>query len=282
MYNRIAIPLDGSPTAYTALPIGQRLALQHGATLLLVVVATDETINAESIFDEARSQLNKDLKISTLVIPHEDPTEALSDFDAGDPSTLLCMSTRGRGLLRRALLGSTAMSVVERSPHGVVLVGPHCDLEITSAFDPIILCLDGSREAEQIIEWAAAWSRSTQCSLLLLRVVYPIGAPGQGDPPSSKFRAELEYLATVAERLEAQGLDLRHVTLAHENPSVAIEEATRHHTDGLIAVATSHRGPVAEFLLGSVAADVIRQSRSPILILSREGTIAPPGIRDHN
>jgi nucleotide-binding universal stress UspA family protein len=280
MYDRIAIPLDGSRTAYAALRVGQRLAYQHQATLQLVVVATEEVTDADSIFDEAQTRL-AGTEFTTLVIPHDDPAEALSDFDAGDPATLLCMSTRGRGLLRRTLLGSTAMSVVERSPHGVVLVGPHCDLEVTAVLDPITVCLDGSPEAERILDWAATWSRSTHCSLFLLRVVYPIGAPGRSDPPSLSFRRELTYLADVAERLEGQGLDLRHVTLAHEDPSVAIMEATRNHINGLIAVATTHRRPLNEFLFGSVAADVIAQSRSPILILSQHGPTSPPSARDH-
>jgi nucleotide-binding universal stress UspA family protein len=293
MYRRIAIPLDGSETALRALPVGQRLARLHQAQLLLVVVApldmsgstaqrasdraADPAADPARIFAAATEILGPDTVYDTLVIPHDIPAEALAEFDAGDPRTLLCMSTRGHGILRRAVIGSTARQVVKNSPHAIVLVGPHCNLDITAAIDTIIICLDGTPEAESVVPWASEWSSATSSRLLLLHVVYPIGDPAARlDPPSPRFRTELQYLAQVADRLETEGRSLHHVTLAHEDPSAAIEEATRHHHEALIAVATSHPTPLKEFLFGSTAHDVINSSTVPVLVASRTGTIPPP------
>ena len=101
---------------------GRRLAREHGATLVLVSVATDGVAEAEAVLAEGRRLAGSELDV--LVIEHDDPAVALGDFDASDPRTLLCMSTRGRGAVGRALIGRMALSVVEHSPHAVVLIGP--------------------------------------------------------------------------------------------------------------------------------------------------------------
>jgi nucleotide-binding universal stress UspA family protein len=278
MYQRIAVPLDGSELAYNALGPAQRIAAIHQAQLLLVVVATAEVLNPTAVLDEAQRRIGAPTK--SLVLDHDDAAQALGAYDASEAETLLCMTTRGRGALRRAILGSTALSVVEHSPYAVVLIGPDCDLTKTGPIDHIIICLDGTADAEVIIPWATEWAGRNSTPILLLKVVYPIGSPGVSDPPSQEFRAELNYLSDLTDRLQAQGAKLQQITLAHQNPSEAIREATQNYHDALIAVTTSHPNRLAELLDGSTAADVIRRSSTPVLIASRHGTISPPTLSD--
>lgn len=277
MYDWVAVPLDGSVTAYGAIGPARRLAHAHDAQLVLVTVATPATggtTKADDILHEGRQRAEVD--VETLVIDHTDAAVALGEFDAADARTLLCMTTRGRGAAHRALLGSTALSVVEHSPHAVVLIGPRCDKKRDTPIDPIITCLDGTTEAEQIVPWATAWSERTGASILLLRVVYPTGAPGVGDPPSQERLDDLAYLDTIRQRLHAEHPDIRHVTIPHERPASAISEAAHGYDDAMFAVATSHPSTVTELLLGSTAADIIRAARVPVLIVSRHGSLPPP------
>jgi nucleotide-binding universal stress UspA family protein len=278
MYQRIAVPLDGSELAYNALGPARRIAAVHGASLMLVVVATADVPDPAAVVEEAERRIGS--PTHSLIIPHDNAAEALGDFDAADPRTLICMTTKGKGALRRALLGSTALSVVEHSPHAVVLIGPHCDLNSTAPIEHVVICVDGTPEAEVIIPWAMAWATTTATAILLLKVVYPVGQPGASDPPSRSFIAELNYLSDLTQRLEVAGTELRQITLAHQNPSDAIHETTANYHDALIAVTTSHPSRLTELLEGSTAADVIRRASTPVLIASQHGTIAPPPLAD--
>lgn len=277
MYDRIAVPLDGSVIAGGAIGPARRLARAHDADLVLVAVstpATGGTARAEEVLEQGRQHAGPD--VETLVIDHTDAAVALGDFDAADPRTLLCMTTRGRGAAHGALLGRTALSVVEHSPHAVVLIGPRCDRDRESPIDPIIACLDGTGEAEHVVPWVTAWSEHTGASILLFRVVYPVGAPGVGDPPSRARLDDLAYLDTIRQQLHTAHPDIRQVTVSHERPASAISEAAHGFDDAMFAVATSHPSTVSELLLGSTAADVIRAARVPVLIVSKHGTSSPP------
>ena len=274
MYDRIAVPLDGSATAFRAIGPARRVARAHDAGLELVTVATDRR-TAEAVLTEGRRLAGSD-DVDTVVLEHADAAVALGDHDASDPRTLLCMTTRGRGSAHRALVGSTALAVVEHSPHAVVLIGPRCDLDRDSPISPVIVCLDGTPEAEHVVGWATAWCAHTGASITLLRVVYPIGEPGAGDPPGTATIHDLRYLERVAERVRADHPDVTHLTLPHERPTDAIRHASRGHDDAMLAVTTSHPGRTTQLLLGSRAADVIRAATVPVLVASKHGTAPPP------
>jgi nucleotide-binding universal stress UspA family protein len=277
MYDRIAVALDGSVTAYAAIGPARRLARAHDAQLVLVTVATPNTggtAKAETVLEKGRQRAG--VNVDTMIIDHTDAAVALGEFDAADPRTLVCMTTRGRGSARRALLGSTALAVVEHSPYAVVLIGPLCDQHRDTPIDPIVTCLDGTTDAEHILPWASAWSEHTGATILLLRAVYPAGPPGAGDPPSRAQLDDLAYLEQIRQRLRSEHPDIRQVTIPHEQPAVAIREAAHGYDDAMFAVATSHPSFVKELLLGSTAADIIRAARVPVLIVSKQGTSPPP------
>lgn len=276
MYERIAVPLDGSHLAFGAIGPARRLARVHAARLELVIVVPPGGPGPEAVLREGRRRLGE--SVETRVIEHTNPARALADYDASDPLTLLCMTTCGGGAGRRALIGSTALSVVEHSPYAVVLIGPRCDLDRATEIDRIIVCLDGTSEAESVIAWVISWCTATSAKAVLLRVTYPMGPAGAGDPPSADTVHDLGSLQRLAQRLETEhdGLRVEHITVPHERPADAIEASTRGHDDAMLAVTSSHPGRITQLLLGSTAADVVRHASVPVLITSRHGTEPPP------
>jgi len=277
VFDRIALPLDGSELSFRAVGTGRRLARVHGARLVLVTVATPEVggiTRAHNILAAGRRSAGVD--VDTLVIDADDPANALAEFDAEHPATLMCMTTRGRGALRRRLVGGTALQVVRASPHAIVLVGPRCDPELDAPVDPIIVCLDGTPEGEAIVPWATRWGRTTGAALLLVHVVYPGAPPGARVQPSAERLEQLDYLSRLSRRIRTEHPKLRHITIAAEDPGAAIREATSGYSGAMFAVATSHPGVISDLLEGSVAGDIIRTSDVPVLIASRTGTADPP------
>jgi nucleotide-binding universal stress UspA family protein len=280
MFDRIAVPLDGSDLALRAVGPGRRLARVHDARLVLVTVATPEiggTTRATNVLAAGRLVAGPD--VDTLMIDADDAASALAAFDVDHPATLMCMTTRGRGALRRRLLGSAALAVVRQSPRAVVLVGPRCSPELGSPIDPIIVCLDGTGEAEVVLPWATRWAQCTDAALLLVHVVYPVAPPEVRVPPSTDLIEQLEYLPRLSQQIRAEHPNVRHLTISGADPGVAIREATDGYRHAMFAIATSHPGPAMDLLVGSTAAQLIRTADVPVLVVSKTDTAGPPPLR---
>lgn len=291
MYDRIAVPLDGSRVAAAALPTGRRLAATFGARLALVSVSThavERSGGITAVLDEGRRTLAEleglpsdggptdTGSIELVQLDGPDAAAALGRFDGDHPRTLVCMSTTGRGAAHRTLLGSTALAVVRHSPFAVVLVGPRCDPSRTGPVDPIITCLDGSPEAESVLPWVERWARSTGAAIELVRAVYPLGEPGRADPPTAEQIADLGYLDRVARMLAEQGVRCRHETVPHERPVEVVDAAVRSAPDSIVALSTSHPGRMVDLMMGSQAAELVRTAMVPVLVASRRDTVPPP------
>ena len=280
MYDAIAVPLDGSDAALRAVGPARRLAGIFGARLTLVSVRTpalERSISVEDVLavGENIARSSGAERVDTLVIEGPDAAAALGRYDAEYSTTLICMSTRGRGVVRRAVLGHTALSVVRHSPFAVVLIGPRCDIATSDPIDPIdpiITCLDGTSAAEAVLPWVERWSRATGAPVALIGVVYPLGAPGLADPPSPEQLHDLRYLDRVASRLHTDGIDVRSEVLPHEQPLVAIRETVHGLSDALIAVATTHPGALEDLVAGSISAELIRSAEVPVLVCSAEAS----------
>jgi nucleotide-binding universal stress UspA family protein len=146
-FSRVVVPLDGSELAEKALGPAARLArtFEAGLTLLRVVPAPIELTSIYGMagvrmesegyrrrVEEARSYLDKvasgleDVEVEAAVMENQ---EAADGVIAGAKETggdLLVLSTRGRGGVARAVIGSVADKVI-RSTVLPVLVIPTAD-----------------------------------------------------------------------------------------------------------------------------------------------------------
>ena len=127
----LAVALDGSPLAETALPLAGELARAAGATLHMVraepslaesgdpvgalpglsAIEEDTTGAARAYLERVREQLPEGLNVETVVLQGS-PARSLEELVVHERMDLVVMSTRGRGGLRRLLLGSTAEALV--------------------------------------------------------------------------------------------------------------------------------------------------------------------------
>lgn len=149
-------------------------------------------------------------------------------------------------------------------------------------FEKILVCLDGSDLAEQILpvieEEAVRFGK-----VILLRVVampevtLPLGVPGA---PGVSMHTEgmLEhfqkglaeapgYLEKMAQPLRARGADVECVVL-EGIPGEAIVSYAKDNGVGIIAVATHGHSGFRSVILGSTAAYVLKNSGLPILMVS--------------
>jgi len=197
------------------------------------------------------------------------------------------MTTHGRGPVSRFWLGSVADQLLRRSSVPVLLIRPGegpPDFTRGLTSSKILVPLDGSALAEQILEPATQLGDLLGAEYMLLNVISPaftVGYEAAADPmghvaermmheiqeTQRKLRTEAEaYLERVAGRLRKQGRIVHSRVAESEQPAGAILEAARDLGADLIAVATHGRGGLTRLILGSVADKIVRGAAAPVLV----------------
>ena len=148
-------------------------------------------------------------------------------------------------------------------------------------FEKILVCLDGSEIAAQVLPYATEEARCFRSKVMLLHVVpEPVmvtpGIPGTSGVPIEtqgmleQMQKEQEeasaYLERVAETLREKGLEAEPVLLQGQAGDAIIGYADDNDI-GLIALATHGRSGLRRAVFGSVADYVLRNSGIPILVI---------------
>jgi len=148
-------------------------------------------------------------------------------------------------------------------------------------FKKILVCLDGSEIAEQIIPFVREEALAIGSKVILLRVVsipsnLTLDIPGFPSVPfhRSSMPEQLKkedniakaYLKKAAQPLRDQGIQVRGKTLIGSPGPTIISYASESNID-LIAIASHGHGGLRNLLFGSVAEYVVRESVLPILMI---------------
>lgn len=316
MYRSLLVPLDGSDFGEHALPLALSLARRLGTTLQVVrvhVPAWGVYGELGGLYDEATDRALRDHErayVDAVVqrlaaVADTAPSSALLDGPVADAicrhaaatgADLLVMTTHGRGPLARFWLGSVADALVRQASIPILLVRPQeaaADLAQEPVVRRVLIPLDGSELAEQVLEPALALGAATQAEYTLLRVVNRM-TPVSYDPASGRvsgLRESLlkqlqamdrqqwteaqDYLERLAGSLRARSLTVQTRVVSHEQPAAAILDDAQKNAVDLIALATQGRGGLKRLLLGSVADKVVRGAAEPVLVYRPVDKSAP-------
>ena len=312
MFHTILTPLDGSTFGEHALPLALSIARRSGAAVrLLNVQPTPATVYSETplFIDDSYLEsyvrehqravglayldgVAKRLKgqpavgVTRLVAEGEvrDAIRAQADCVHAD---LVVMTTHGRGPLGRFWLGSAADELVRTLPMPVLLVRPRegsPDLGRAVELKRILIPLDGTPVAEQVLEPAVEIGRLMGAEFTLLRVVRPVVLPeyaleGSGVIQLTKGLEKLDaqekalcdeankYLEATALRLRQRSLNVQTRVVVEDQPAVGILHEAQKVDADLIALATHGRRGLSRLFLGSVADKVVRGGRLPVLLV---------------
>ncbi len=149
----------------------------------------------------------------------------------------------------------------------------------------ILVPLDGSDHAALALAPAKEFARAFGATLLLIEVV-PTGgaalamatdvATGAMTDPAAittdvavREQAAEGYISAVAQQLAAEGIEAAYAVGRGDEGGSIIEAAEREQAD-LIVMATHQRGALGRLFRGSVADDVVRRARMPVLIIPPE------------
>lgn len=306
MYRMIMAPTDGSGFDREAIRVALRIAERSHAKLRLVRVhcigalfgmASDfetatipvdvlgqerDRIVSElnSLAAECRKRCDVDIAVSVEDGPVPDALHAYANYNGVD---LIVMSSHGRGEVARLALGSVTDLLIRRTTIPVLVVKPHpsyVDSIAPDAFKRIVVPLDGSSVAEQILPRVVALAKVEESELTLLRVVVPRTSSQKSTSYSSTpwwdkdVAAAGAYLFRTADGLREEDLRIKTDVVIGEDIAQSIADYAGREGADLIAIATHGRGGFTRALRGSVADVLTRSSRTSMLVLRPVGNIA--------
>jgi len=271
--HRVLVPLDGSSEADQALEALAPLLRTHHPEVLLLGVMKPETFDhlLRIHLDHTANRLREKGVNAVPVLGRGIPAEEIVAFARKEEVDLIAMATAGRTGLDRVLSGSIAEEVIRHAEVPVLVARPGA---IGGDWSRILVALDGSERAEEILSDAARIARDENALVDLVRVALPVvTASGMGEAPLVLPGDDpLPYLRGVAGRLEAEGVRARAVGLEGRAAAGILEHAKVSRA-GLLCLTTHGRSGVARFFLGSVAEEIVRHA--PCTVLLRRMAAAP-------
>lgn len=297
IFRSIMVPLDRSPLAEAALPLAIAIANPCRSKLRLVLVHRPAPLLGEEVGGRSLASLELALRkeerayvrgVRAKIEPRFKGTVAAVTLGgAVGPSLvryvrelgvdLVVMATHGRGGIQRAWLGSVADQLVRTLEIPVLLVrgqpGPAAG---EAAAGPILVPLDGSPLAEQVLGPAGALARLWGAELALVQVVQPVTivddpalplptAYDEGLTQELRRQAQ-DYLDGLAGRLKEQEIRATAQACIGWRPVQTLLDLARPERVRLVAVATHGRGGLQRLALGSVADKLVRAAEVPVLV----------------
>jgi nucleotide-binding universal stress UspA family protein len=153
--------------------------------------------------------------------------------------------------------------------------------EEANMFKKILVCLDGSKLAEQIMPYAAEEAIHFLGKLILLQVVqepvaFTPAIPGEAPLPietdvivertEEALNRARDYLEKLAVPLRKKGIQVKTVAIPGRADEAILDYANTNRIN-LIAIATHGRGGLRRAVFGSVADHVLRESGLPVLVI---------------
>jgi len=299
MHKMIMVPTDGSGFDREAIQVALRVAEGSHAKVRIVRVHSigaffgigsspeAATISAE-VLEQERNRIFGELHAlaaecrntsdADIEVALEDGPvpEALHAYAKTNKVDLIVISSHGRGGIARLSLGSVTDSLIRRTTIPVLVVKPHASyLSPTGdAFKRILVPLDGSTLAEQILPEVVSLAKVERSELTLLRVLVPRTSSRKKFADKNipwwdkDVAAAKAYLFRTAAKLREDGgfLATTEVVIG-ENIAQAIAVCAIRLRADLVAIATHGRGGFSRALRGSVADVVTRTSRASMLVL---------------
>jgi nucleotide-binding universal stress UspA family protein len=297
------LPLDGSDAGERALPTASALARLTNAALSIVHVfvppvsaipgAVIDGGVLESMEEEAARYVDDVRGRFTSVLPARCTVEllrarppvgllggtsavlgALGRYVKRQNADLIVLTSHGRGGISRAWLGSVTDGVIRRSGVPVLVVRPEA-VAREGGYRHIVVPLDGSGLAEQMLPRALAIARLLRARVTLLRVLVPLLALARPSPVSRPDAADLvrqqgeaeRYLERARRRLTSAGpATIDTAIVVDANPARAILEYAASHDVDLVALTTHGRGAAGRLMIGSVADKVLRGAGTDVLV----------------
>jgi nucleotide-binding universal stress UspA family protein len=287
MFKRILHPTDFSPVANQAFEQALALAKRYDAKLRLMHASTlqgyDESVVPESLkgpFETIQREFQKRLeqlvseapeskeRFETIIRSGRSPSECVLDDAEAWRADLIVMGTHGGASMRRLLLGSVAERVLRQASCPVMVLGRAEDEP--ARFDNVLVPVDFSPTSARAAGLGLALALEHDATLHVVHVcddytLPPYAADEQLGSCGPEVRARgKEALSELIRRLGAE--EKRTGKYLLDGPvSPAILDFVDRASIDVVVMGTAGLSGFRRMLLGSVAAQVMRDSSVPVI-----------------
>ena len=303
MYRKVVVPLDGSEPAQGVLPHVAGVIRDRGSQVYLLAVASlvkgifpaavgmqpassaaqEEGRRVERELVEylqtVAKQVETDVADVQIGVCFGRPADEILAFAGRVGADLIVMSAPGRSGISRWVSGSVADRVLRGAPCPVLLVQAG-QAQRRIAYRRILVPLDGSELAEQVLPYVKALICPHQTRVFLIRVLttrlgdramalltsYP---PGLRLATTVLHRAEVQlqgYLRSVAAVLREQGAVV-HIAVRRGSPAEEILAYAAEIEADLLGMTTHGLSGIGRGAYGNVAGRVLQGARCPVLLV---------------
>ncbi len=308
MVIKILVPLDGSELAERALYYAEPMVVKKGAQVILMhVCGPDEcqceaekcTVQplhrvyieetAERFKNKLKEEVSNGADVRWEILCGEPATNIINYAGTQDIHHII-MASHGRSGINRWILGSVADRVTRGSPVPVIIINASLE-EIRQSGLPdkkILVLLDGSDTAEQVLPYAKEHAEMSSREVVLLRVCeqpnieHPLiyHSMEWGYPPSRPLQwedyAEQElikrkeevraYLTGIEEKFTSVGIKVSSEVIVGRPAEAIVDYLAVMHFN-LVVMSTHGRSGLTRWALGSVASRVLHATTSPVLLV---------------
>lgn len=299
MFQKILVPLDGSPLAQAILPYVMVVAKGFHSRVILFHVAetaldheapeqktyADETMErirpmAENYLAGVADELREEgIDVETEVVGGRAAAQIVEHADKEDVD-LIALSTHGRSGLARWVMGSGVDKILRACEQPVLLVRPRDESaggEAAGRLSKIIVPLDGSDAAEAALPFAEELAKTLGLEIILIQVIgiettvhFGPAAPDSWPVPTDILQrldvVASGYLKGLAKQFKDKGLTVQwEVLRGAAGPRIV--EFAKETADSLVAMTSHGRSGFRRWVMGSVADEVVRHAGEPVLVM---------------
>jgi nucleotide-binding universal stress UspA family protein len=295
MFKHIVVPLDGSTLAESVLPAASLLSSHLGSQVTLLHLieqnAPEEVHKDRHLTEPAEAEkylqgIGKKYFAGAKVDWHvhlaevKDVAESLASHAVELSADLIAMCAHGQGGLRNILFGSIAQRVIALGKTPVLLLRPDSSPSPqVFALDKILLPLDSESSHDDVFPVATQLAQAFKSEVAMLTVIPTFGTlAGEEAAPSSLLPGTTIALLDIEEEDARQHLEV-HVDELHAlglaasaavlrgDPATEIVNTAEKWNPDLILLATHRKAGMDAFWAASVAPDVARKTKFPLLLL---------------
>ena len=308
-FQRILVPLDGSPLAEQAIPYARAVAHEDGVLFYAQVVPKSEAIHGltggtvatagevGTLYDETATVELKQIADRWISIAPRyelrigagDPAEQILALADANECDLIVIASHGRGALGRWTFGSVADNLSRKSDVPVMIIRPHkAQVEVGTIpeFNRVIAPTDGSNIAAEALDEAALLGKHLKRPVVLMRAIFPeaelapttgfeaVYAPDVYDSITQNIEDDAQKsLDAIAQNLRDDGVEVE-IALLHGPAAQTIEEEAK--PDDIIVMASHGRSGFKRWLIGSVAEKLVRTAPCPVVLVRAPDADAKP------
>ena len=298
MFDPVLVPLDGSLLAECVLPHVAAIASALDAKVILLrVLDKNQASEKAQLFDLLNWQINKTgaklylekisarlqksgLRIETVLLEGL-VAESITEYALSRGIKLIILSSHGRSGLSQWGISSVTQKIIFSAPTSVLIIRAHQPATSGSTeghYKRILVPLDGSRRAENVLPMVTLLARFRQSRIHIVHVVKTPEMARQmpltredvelSERTIARNREEaIRYLDQICQISHLDGIDVETRLLTSDNAAAALFELTDKENIGMVALSAHGYSGNNQWPYGSMVNNFILYSKVPLLVV---------------